>query len=396
MGGKNAKNSMSFDRKIEVAEFAGTVYSIFQQKELNISIFCIVLFLIILFLFIKVRDTYKGIRFYYSKYQKYLRILEKAISEDALDISEYGYVKDKIRDNCWRKCIRNIKKNGITLFVSIAACFTVCICNPQNVQACEAGIKVILNSEDKRMDVEEREDDSISSSQTALEDEVEESHRNTSWRFVLDDKSREFEIEHERLCKVFFSDNAQNLSMEYMFEEIENELKIHKDGVDYRIIKDEIGNGFSTYLKMQENFEKEIDDAAEYETETEWMENAPHSASLDEYINGREQLNKINIEGKSGCYILWWYLANDYQNYALEYEHQTNNSQAILYYYVNSIYCCMMALQYINDENVYNDVYHYMVKRYHDICQDSLPINPIYKKRAKAIYKKLLENDKLI
>ncbi|MCM1345103.1 MAG: hypothetical protein NC305_17265 [Lachnospiraceae bacterium] len=40
----------------------------------------------------------------------------------------------------------------------------------------------------------------------------------------------------------------------------------------------------------------------------------------------------------TGCQELWWKLANDYLYYAQEYERQTENADARLSYYTNSIY----------------------------------------------------------
>ncbi|MCM1102537.1 MAG: hypothetical protein NC409_00380 [Clostridium sp.] len=96
-------------------------------------------------------------------------------------------------------------------------------------------------------------------------------------------------------------------------------------------------------------------------------------------------MNEVEMGGEKGCYQLWWQLANDYQYYALEYETQTENRDAILYYYVNSIYCCMQALKYNVSDAQYELMYHYMVMRYHDLYRDDCLVSNHYKKLVQNI-----------
>jgi len=172
-----------------------------------------------------------------------------------------------------------------------------------------------------------------------------------------------------------------------------NQWKGGKEGVNYITIEDEEGNDFYTYTAMEDRFKERVKDASQYLYYDEWQKKAPHSADYDECIRGREALNKIKAEGEAGCHELWWKLANDYQYYAQEYERQTTNAEAVLYYYVNSIYCCMEALKYSMNEDEYNTIYHFMVMRYHDICSDKCIIPQNNKETAGRIYSILVITD---
>ena len=113
-------------------------------------------------------------------------------------------------------------------------------------------------------------------------------------------------------------------------------------------------------------------------------------------MEGREKLNLTEQDGRQGSPELWWKLANDNQYYALEYEAQTQNGDAVLYYYVMSIFCAMEALKYDMPEEQKRQIYHYMVMRYHDIGGMTLEIPLAYKELAEDIYRCLAKNDEML
>ena len=166
-----------------------------------------------------------------------------------------------------------------------------------------------------------------------------------------------------------------------------------KSGTTPNTLKDDKGNTYNTFTTSEDNFKEKVSQFSKETDYKKWLENAPHSSEMEEYINGRKQLNSITVDGNTGCYELWWLLANDNQYYAQEYETQTANETAILYYYSMSIYCCMEALKYQMSEKIREDIFHYMVMRYHDICRDESSVAEIYKERAKELYRFLVKLD---
>lgn len=53
----------------------------------------------------------------------------------------------------------------------------------------------------------------------------------------------------------------------------------------------------------------------------------------------------------------------------------------------------MEALKYQMSEKIREDIFHYMVMRYHDICRDESSVAEIYKERAKELYRFLVKLD---
>lgn len=371
-----------------------TLISILGDEEISWRFFCIIILTSVIFCIYKlvtsIRDICKECKKYNNNKKKLMDIAVKYGSKFPEPYSKY---EDKIKETFVENCLVICVKRWGLLLVSIVVIFLTCICNPQNANAYWNNVKNIMGftvDEDDTPDVEIIIDD-----EKETEDiiETEQEVRNTKWRFILSEPTYSFDLETQMKKQVFFeSDKSFTEWVDYVQETVD-QWKGEREGVDYKTIKDEEGNSFFTYTDIEDTFKKEVEDASQYIYYKEWQQKAPDSSVYDKCIAGRKELNQVEVEGKTGCYDIWWMLANDYQYYALEYEAQTTNADAILYYYTNSIYCCMEALKYSITEEEYDTTYHFMVMRYHDICRNECIIPQEYKMTANNLYLILVETD---
>ena len=138
-------------------------------------------------------------------------------------------------------------------------------------------------------------------------------------------------------------------------------------------IPNSLGKTFSDYAAVENDFEEEIQKYKNMEYYDEWKKNAPNSSELDEIISGKRKVATTLQKNKIDNYTVWWSLANDYQNYALEYSVQTTDAEKITFYYMKSIYCCLEVLKFDNDKNVEELIWNYMEQRYKDLLiQDGI------------------------
>lgn len=99
-------------------------------------------------------------------------------------------------------------------------------------------------------------------------------------------------------------------------------------------------------------------------------------------------LKKKGIEN----YKIWWSLANNYQSYAIEYANQTNEEEKTTYFYLESIYCSMMALEFSNSNEVDTMIWKYMVARYNDLMLEDEIVQD-YRRFASEVWKLLITED---
>ena len=111
----------------------------------------------------------------------------------------------------------------------------------------------------------------------------------------------------------------------------------------------------------------------------EWKKELMHSAYLDDIIEDRLELWD---SGKCNGTIASL-LANNYQDYALEYQNQGKSGYTILFYYMKTIIWSELALSYEGADR--EKIFNYIKERYWDIvtCQ---AIPKEYQNKAKAIY----------
>lgn len=215
-----------------------------------------------------------------------------------------------------------------------------------------------------------------------------------TFRFVLAEPEREPVLAEDVEVCVFFMNHESDQPLEdYIDITMEEIGKCQYKGVNLQTLLDENGNSFYTYTEAEDSFKIEISRFQNEKYLDVWYEKAPRSTDMDFYMNGREVLNHIEIDGEKGNWEIWWKLANDNQYYALEYEQQTQNGDAVFYYYVTSIYCSLEALKYEMPEEKRNQIYHYAVMRYKDIRDMELEIPLLYRELASQIYDCLSEND---
>lgn len=370
------------------------IISFFNNKEISWGLFCIIILASGVFCIYRlvtfIRDILKECKAYSNNKKK---LMDIAIECSYKLKKPYSECKNEIWETFIAHClVICVKRCGLFLFFIVVIILT-CVCNPQNANAYWDNVKNMMGftiDEDDTSDAENIIDDKKESENIQ---KTEQEVRNTKWRFILSEPTYSFDLETQMKNQVFFvSDKSFTEWVDYVQETVE-QWKGEREGVDYKTIKDKDGNSYFTYTDMEDTFKDKVEDASQYIYYEEWQQKALDSSEYDKCIAGREQLNQVEAEGKTGCYEIWWKLANDYQYYAQEYEAQTTNADAVLYYYTNSIYSCMEALKYSITEEEYNTTYHFMVMRYHDVCRNECIVSQEYKMRASNIYSILVEAD---
>lgn len=218
-----------------------------------------------------------------------------------------------------------------------------------------------------------------------------------AFKFVLEEPDRKPSLELDVERTVFFLDKKEEQTLEEYIDAIMKEITAcRRAGTDIRKLQDGDNYTFYTYTEAENVFKREVEACQKEKYYNVWVKKAPTSAELDRYMEGWEKLNLVEQDGRQGSPELWWKLANDNQYYALEYEAQTQNGDAVLYYYVMSIFCTMEALKYDMPEEQSKRFYHYMVIRYHDIWSMTMEIPLAYKELAEDIYRCLAKNDEML
>lgn len=332
--------------------------------------------------------------------------LYRKLSEYREQVDTGKLQKDQFPLKCFDRWKRRNKKllkciiNFAIIFIMLITLFKVnCVKSQIVEQFCRDAINLFSgsNSFESNQVIQDSEVVSLEFETTSKESEQQEGmERNKTWRFILDNPNQKPQINEERMKKVFFiADDLEIDRKIYILSSVNLWESQRQLGIDYSKVKDEVGNSYFTYTDLEDTFIAEVKNTSSYIYKETWLEQAPHSSEMDAYIAGRERLNEIEIDGNVGCYEIWWHLANDYQYYAQEYEYQTQNEEAILYYYVNSIYCCMEALKYADSEEEYDRTYHYMVMRYHDMCREDCVLSEKDKEKSYEIYRILVTKDSL-
>lgn len=380
-------------------EVFSTISASFKGKEVSSGFFCLIinipLVICIYKVFTLLRALFKQYR-RYKKKRKELRDKAKWLRDNPKESEpsfNYGLSKEELLEDFIARCLAMLLKRSIAFFTFIGIIVFICICNPKNAQAYWNGVETIIGISPQESNISDKpEKDNADSEPKGMEKTVREI-RDKKWQFILDDSTDKFELDIKLKKQVFFEANELEMEWEEYVLETVDQWKGEKEGIDYMTIEDKEGNNFFTYTDLEDKFKEKVSDSSQYIYYDEWLKKAPHSSEYDECIKGRESLNAIEVDGKTGCYEICWKLANDYQYYAQEYEQQTTNAEAILYYYAKSIYCCMEALKCSRSEEIYNRTYHFMVMRYHDLYRDECIISQKYKNEMEDIYSILVKSD---
>lgn len=371
-----------------------TIITACGGEEISWKFFCITIFVSVIFCIYKIIILFIVIIKECKKYMDKRRQLEdSAIKYGHMWKVPYSKRKAKIKEtfvaNCMAICV---KRCGLPL-AFLTVIILTCVCNPQNANAYWNDIKIVMGFTPEEDSAAVEENITDSEKETENIKETEQEVRNTKWRFILSEPTYSFDLELQMKKQVFFESDKSFTEWVDDVQATVEQWKGEREGVDYKTVKDQEGNGYFTYTDLEDTFKSKVADASQYIYYEEWRQNAPDSSEYDECIAGRRKLSEVEAGGKTGCYDIWWKLANDYQYFAQEYETQTTNADAVMYYYTNSIYCCMEALKYSITEEEYNTTYHFMVMRYHDICRDECIIPQEYKVAASNIYSILAETD---
>lgn len=405
---EKAKEKKSFIKKIlfnpvailEITANITAVLGFFIDKELPWKLFLMLKigasigYVVLLTLIVEC--VIKNIRKYFKKEQK---LNKKAKNDNELK-RRYSFDVSETKKECKRNTIKGVLPKvgvGVTIYLSMQLVYWT---NPNNVQAANNVVDYVINVSGKTGDDEEEIYDIENQNDEGTE-EINVS-KPDGYRFILVDLDRAPKLQEEIINTVFFYEGEEDNKLvlkgqvSYYFDDL---LARKKDRVELAVLEDKFDKAYLYYEEKQGEFESKMAEAELKRYLDEFTEVAPRSTDLDECIEGRTKLNSIEVNGNRGNPKLWWRLANDYQNYALEYENQTTNDEAILYYYAMSIYCCMEALQYDFDGVTgvdYETIYNYMQMRYRDIARNESLVESGYKMRAKEILSELDDYNRTI
>lgn len=306
--------------------------------------------------------------------------------------------KDKANMN-YKKHRKANRSKLFSATLLLVAFVILCFGQPENTKAAIQWVKQFINN-DKTDNLETKDTEVTNQDKDKRNDfnfdnniEDDENPDNSKAKkqeennFVLKEANRKLELEKEIENQIYFwsaGDGSQELE-ETCRKRIEELRHARKRNADIYKISSKYGLDFDSLEEEEAEFKRKVEACRNLEYEADWIAVAPDSDELDDYIGGRKQLNSMKIDDIQGCYILCWRLANDYQYYALEYEAQTENAQAIYYYYSMSIYYCMEAMKYDITDSERAEAENYLLSRYEDLARGDCIVDKEYKERAGEI-----------
>lgn len=374
----------------------GDVIKRFFSIKYNKAIFS----LIIIYFFVQIVCICYHWYFQYRekkrKQTEELKIIKQELKKD--DPTEYRLRKIEI-NNDFNGQVKKLRFNQIIyIVITIIISIIFCCSNTTNANAfwhdfINLFVEQDVISNPNESPIETTENDN-SDDKKNNDPQVIKAKKGEKWRFILDEPDRNPILSQEIELQVFFEFNEENLEV-IILEYITKISNYNFVGIDYNLVVNSDNKKFSSYSQQEDIFKANVQNAKGYIYLDDWYNIAPHSSLLDSIINGRIKLNEVEQNNVYGCYKVWWTLANDYQYYAQEYENQTSNKQAVLYYYSMSIYCCMQAMRYDISQTDYNRTFHYMIMRYHDIYRYESIIPDKYKKQSEKIYNVLKPIDQI-
>lgn len=403
MGNKNTQGSKGyFDKeKLEIinailgilspilSPIIGYLYKCAFKNELPKIFFSILIILLFLyglkFLVSIIRSLYKSINDYCNKSNQ----LYSNCENNEEQTGDLYYKTKRLRKKIRKRFFKYLLPRLTRLIIAIIMILILCLINPINTKAFKQDIVEILEILSEQP-LEDTSEASTEQQNPGAENESESDNLNNEkekkppgYKFILEDPYKTFELNSYVKSQVYFCNDDTTKSISDKVTEYISNSKVNKKA----------GINFADILYNEERvFKTKIANYINMEYMDDWREVAPSSDELDSYILERIVLSNVTIDEKKGSYELWWRLANDYQLYAQEYEMQTHNESAVLYYYTMSIYCCMEALKYEMNTATYNMIYHYMAMRYHDVYRGDCIISSSYKNIAETIYGALEPN----
>lgn len=393
MSGKDKKNR-KLEKEIITEWIPGVILGIFANEIL-------LLFLIVLTI---LRIIIQGSKMFWiiskriGRYVKKKEKLKREAEWDEQKKSNYGYEKDEITDALTDDIKEDVQKFGGKVCRLIVVAAFICVLNAPTVKTLahdtvtfvKAGQKEV-REEKKKKDTEKenttKEETNRPAESTSVKNTSEE---NTSKKNVSEENMSANESSVKSVNNTVTTKNRKKKPQNYRFvlkeaktdlekdKEIKKVLKINdlkqwlnenqkENYSGYNKIPNEFGRTFSEYALMESEFGEEIEKNKNIEYLDEWKMKAPVSTTLDEIIEGKRAVARTLQKNELDNYFVWWSLANDCQNYAIEYMNQTDKGEKITFYYLKSIYYCLQALEFQNDEEVSEMIRNYVKERYREL-----------------------------
>lgn len=400
---KRKKRKRLLDSLIKFLSFLGSSFALFttfQKMQLPWKLYILVI-AVFLILFISIAAIYawenRKIKKQLEKKEDKLKRQWKKGGKKKKD--QLYFVLRRSEANEVYKKHRQANRGKLISAIALTVAFVVfCGGQPENTKATIQWVKQFVNNE-KTENQEVKDDDTIDQEIKENEEHFDESKctdekteangikKQEGYNFVLKDSGRNLKLEKEIKNQIYFwGTDAEGTELEEIVIKKIKELRYAtKRNADIYKISSKYGLDFDSLEEEEAEFKRKVEACRNLEYEADWIAVAPDSDELDDYIGGRRQLNSMKIDGIQGCYILCWRLANDYQYYALEYEAQTENAQAIYYYYSMSIYYCMEAMKYDITDSERAEAENYLLSRYEDLARADCIVDKEYKERAGEI-----------
>lgn len=200
--------------------------------------------------------------------------------------------------------------------------------------------------------------------------------------FYLDDPTLEWVPTPEMVAAVFYvnedSLNIAAIVKQHMEELLNKNLKDTYNGY-LSSAEESLADEAS---KQETDFDEKRDFVKKYAAENnyaKWRENLTHSTDLDNIIEKRLKLWESQKRNGTIASLI----ANNYQDYALEYQRQNRSGHTILSYYIETIIWSELALSYEGTDK--EAVFKYIKGRYWDIVTCKA-IPEEYRNNAYIIY----------
>lgn len=203
--------------------------------------------------------------------------------------------------------------------------------------------------------------------------------------FYLDDPTLERIPTPEMIEAVFYVNednrNIQAIVKQHMQNLLDKNLKDTYNGC-LSSAEERLADEASTQETDFDNSRTMVRHYAAENNYAKWREKLRHSTDLDEIIEKRLRLWKSQKRNGTIASLL----ANNYQDYALEYQNQNKSGYTILSYYMEAIIWSELELSYEGTDK--EEVFKYLKARYWDIatCQAILEE---YRNNAEAIYREM-------
>lgn len=390
----NLENKKGSKKNVPIFEiFFGLCDVISLLAEMPWKLFHILVIVSVIGIFTKIGIMIKDLKRILKIFCKEYKQLLQGVQENEKVFNNYFYFFMKLVYKAFVRIKNTIVPQLIKIGLSAIILIIFCMTDPSNREAFAQWLNFDPTQVVEKPIQDKEETDEIDIENSDKNDEEEQQkevlikRKAENYNFILLYPDKEPKLEKEIESQVYFwyiGAYGENLceTIQNYFESLRIDKK---QGINPEELSDKSGKTGSDLEKDEVKFKHKVEACRNIENEAEWIKEAPDSDELDDYIDGRRQLNSMKIDGAQGCYILCWRLANDYQYYALEYEAQTENAQAIYYYYSMSIYYCMEAMKYDITDSERAEAENYLLSRYEDLARGDCIVDKEYKERAGEI-----------